>query len=678
MHREMNTLTRIRLTALFCVALAAGCATQSPDLSKYEPYGVVNPWRARWWNYYERGRSFADGGYWKEAEADFRIALSKRSSDQRWARTYGLHFVPEYFPNREMGIALLHLDQPDEGITLLEASYEDQPSARAAYYLDTSRAERVARLGSDIGGPTIELISPTPAAATRGLQLRVHGFARDDTYVRSIRVNGFNTPVDISAPEVEFERLVDLRPGQNAITIEVTDIAGKTASIEVVFRADHDGPAISFDEPTGDMHIARGVVRDPSGVVSLTLGGIPAVLTSMGSDTFAFEADLSLVASASEIEFVCVDALGNSTEGTRPNSPAGIARAARRRTRIASNAQDITGLLAFNVATQSDEPSLEFTFIKEGDRYLSDEISVDMEIRQSGENDSFYIDGLELESFIPGRPSQYVSRRVPLATEGERVIKAALLEAGVDRANAEVTVVREYTEIESVRNKLSVAFTKNTWDGVNPELMGEALFVIDQLEKEMGDRKRFDILNRSDLIAVLGEQELIAAIGDKTAREEIAERVRPVDVFLKGTLRRDNDGIVDVLLYAVNTETALRLGQVEVTGRVENVEELSALVSELNLRLEQLFPVVLGQVLEYSGRDQIWSDLNRTQKIDKDWKCVVFRQNDKIIRGRKFGSIISIVGYGSFSQVQRELSKIRLKADSEEPIEQEDYFVITK
>jgi hypothetical protein len=678
MHREMNTLTRIRLTALFCVALAAGCATQSPDLSKYEPYGVVNPWRARWWNYYERGRSFADGGFWKEAEADFRIALSKRSSDQRWARTYGLHFVPEYFPNREMGIALLHLDQPEEGITLLEASYEDQPSARAAYYLDTSRAERVARLGSDIGGPTIELISPTPAETTRGLQLRVHGFARDDTYVRSIRVNGFNTPIEISAPEVEFERLVDLRPGQNAITIEVTDIAGKTASIDVLFRADHDGPAISFDEPSGDMHIARGVVRDPSGVVSLTLGGIPAALTAVGSGTFAFEADLSLVASASEIEFVCVDALGNSTEGTRPNSPAGIARAARRRTRIASNAQDITGLLAFNVAAQSDEPSLEFTFIEEGDRYLSDEISVDMEIRQSGENDSFYIDGLELDSFIPGRPSQYVSRRVPLATEGERVIKAALLEAGVDRANAEVTVVREYTEIESVRNKLSVAFTKNTWEGANPELMGEASFVIDQLEKEMGDRKRFDILNRSDLIAVLGEQELIAAIGDKTAREEIAERVRPVDVFLKGTLRRDNDGILDVLLYAVNTETALRLGQVEVSGRVENVEELSALISKLNLRLEQLFPVVLGQVLEYSGRDQIWSDLNRTQKIDKDWKCVVFRQNDKIIRGRKFGSIISIVGYGSFSQVQRELSKIRLKADSEEPIDQEDYFVITK
>ncbi len=677
-HHEMDVMTRIRLTALCCVVLAAGCATQSPDLSKYEPYGVVNPWRARWWNYYERGRSFADGGYWKEAEADFRVALSKRSSDQRWARTYGLHFVPEYFPNREMGIALLHLDQPEEGITWLEASYEDQPSARAAYYLDTSRAERVARLGSDIGGPTIDLISPTPSEATRGLQLRVHGFARDDTYVRSIRVNGVNTPVEISAPEVEFERLVDLRPGQNKITIEVTDIAGKTETIVVVANADHDGPAISFDEPSENIRLARGVARDSSGVDSLTIGGISAALTSVGAGLFEFEADLANLSSLSQLDIVCVDTLGNSTKGVWSDGLLVSAREARQRVRVASNATDISGLGLFQVAAQPGAPSLAFIDLEEGDRYFRDEVSVGIEVEQSGIDDSLFVDGLPVDTFIPGRKSQRLSRRISISEEGERAIAAELRAGDESRARADVTIFREHTEIEQVGNKLSIAFAENTWGGTNPELIGETSFVVVELENAIGDRKRFDILNRSDLVSVLGEQELIAAIGDKTAREEIANRVRPVDIFLKGMLRRDNDGILDILLYAVNSETALRLGQVEVSGRVETVEELTDLVSELNLRLEQLFPVVRGRVIKYRSRNEVLSTLNRTQRIDEDWKCILFRETDLVVDGVNYGPEITVIGYGSFSQVQRNLSKVRMKSVSEEPIEQEDYFVITK
>ena len=52
-----------------------------------------------------RGRSFADGKYWQEAESDLREALAVRTQDARRARTYGAHFI-QYFGNRELGVVL--------------------------------------------------------------------------------------------------------------------------------------------------------------------------------------------------------------------------------------------------------------------------------------------------------------------------------------------------------------------------------------------------------------------------------------------------------------------------------------------------------------------------------------------------------------------------------------------
>ena len=83
-----------------------GC-TQEPintHVKDGKTFGTVaGSFRNRWWNYYERGLSFADGGFFKEAAADLQEAIRQRDKDQRMARTYGMHFV-DYFPHREMGI----------------------------------------------------------------------------------------------------------------------------------------------------------------------------------------------------------------------------------------------------------------------------------------------------------------------------------------------------------------------------------------------------------------------------------------------------------------------------------------------------------------------------------------------------------------------------------------------
>ena len=64
----MTVVSRLAvLTALF----VSGCAEQKDQYTRDgNEYGTTSgSFRGRWWNYYERGRSFSDGRFHKEANA---------------------------------------------------------------------------------------------------------------------------------------------------------------------------------------------------------------------------------------------------------------------------------------------------------------------------------------------------------------------------------------------------------------------------------------------------------------------------------------------------------------------------------------------------------------------------------------------------------------------------------
>ncbi len=100
-------------------------------------------WRARWWNYYERGRSYQDGGLWEEAIADFETALEMRDAEEWRARTYGLHFV-SYFPNRELGVSYYQVKRYQEAKEYLGRSLGSVDTARVHKYLDLVRRAEMA------------------------------------------------------------------------------------------------------------------------------------------------------------------------------------------------------------------------------------------------------------------------------------------------------------------------------------------------------------------------------------------------------------------------------------------------------------------------------------------------------------------------------------------------------
>ena len=71
---------------LFCLlcAFLPGCAVDKGKI--YEKNGKVygkheGLFKGKWYNYYLRGLSYSEGGFWEDATADFMKATKKRNED---------------------------------------------------------------------------------------------------------------------------------------------------------------------------------------------------------------------------------------------------------------------------------------------------------------------------------------------------------------------------------------------------------------------------------------------------------------------------------------------------------------------------------------------------------------------------------------------------------------------
>ena len=135
----MSTRRLIIIPILFVFSVLAlhGCVSPSTSPVRSAGTDVLSAngkgstfFRHRWWNYYQRGISYADNRQWPQAIADFSAAIDQRDGDQRMARTYGMHFI-DYFPSRELGILFFEIGQYEDAREVLERSIASSPSAKA-------------------------------------------------------------------------------------------------------------------------------------------------------------------------------------------------------------------------------------------------------------------------------------------------------------------------------------------------------------------------------------------------------------------------------------------------------------------------------------------------------------------------------------------------------------------
>lgn len=713
MTHKISFVTRTAMI-LLTAALVAGCATTKTDQSQYMRDGVQygqhgktaegkkqGTFRGRWWSYYVRGRSYLDGQFYAEAESDMRTALAKRTKDQRWARTYGLHFIPEYFPNRELGIVLYNTEDYEEAINFLEMSNEQTPSARAAYFLDQSRSQHFS--SADQSPPVVTFASQNASGSLSANSILLKAQVSDDTFVRSILVNGQSYPIQVSGKTVDIETEVALSAGANTISVTATDISGKSKTYTLDIIADHDGPAISFDRPINLPGRLSGAVSDPSGVASLQIAGLDATLAAGGSNVSTFSVDITEAqlnsANGQGLLFTANDQKGNSTSGPvrlfegdvvalDASSPGGII--------FASNSQSVklgNGLIglmqngkvaAVMLAATDDtltKPEIQLTNAIQGQRYRLEEIILGMRVRSSNPIDKVIIDGIEVDTLVPGRNSQTISRRVPLPNE-QNTVKIEVIDSAGEQNSQEFTIVREFTEIHLEEHRLNLAILGNYWAGTAPDDAQEADYITRRLKDELTRRNRFRLVSDSDLEGVVEEQELIAAFGDKQSRQAISQALLSAEVLVVGKIHKSFDSI-EVVLEAIDPVSSSVIGYADVAGPGNTRSDLQALTNYLALRFQQMFPVATGQVTDPQNQNKIQTSLNESHGVTRNIRCIVYRRSPEQFHaetGESLGFNTEIIANGFLNDVRADQSVLTVLQDGEltEITITENDLVVTK
>lgn len=638
-----STLCRVAAWSLLAVLGLAtgGCAALRgagpEDAASLEMDG---PFRGRWWSYYDRGRAWQKQGNFEAAERDLRIALQSRGKDSLWPRTYGMHFIPEYFPHRELGINLYHQDQNDNAIDLLETSLEQQYSARAAYYFKEAHLKRLQSGASDSASPSVEILSETEGLNVTTFELS--GIARDDSFVSAIEIDGTSVDVRVIDAEVPFSKSIALAPGQNSVHIRVTDLAGNSIEQDVSLQNDLDGPAVSFDPLVAGTGIVSGKVFDPSGVSSLMVGGVEARLVDESPGLASFDVAVPFGAA---LDFSSADALGNVTFGQVPlenpegsTPPEAVALASNSPAHAAEFMRTEGERMAATM--KSPKPiSIDLENIPEGAEYYQDDIVVSVRAKS---NEPIANVTLLKESIpvVPARNDVFVTRRVSFDKEKD-VLYASIVDVKGNQAEARRNVRRVQNELEVQSNKLAVVLMASPetpgplTDGIISEIYG--VWDKDPTEEGKTDNtlaNRFTLVEREKLAAALQEQTLSAELS--SAKEDdralIMGRFISFEVMLDVQTKLE-DGILEIWVYGVSSETSsLVTGRIEVAGEEKELDDLLKLLA---LRILQEFPRAQGDVITWNN-PRITFTVTSNQGSRESRKCLIFRVDEKEINGTTY------------------------------------------
>jgi curli production assembly/transport component CsgG len=670
---------------LLCLVVLAGCARRKAELARYQKdgvqYGVTEgTFRARWWNFYERGGSFLEGRYLAEAERDFQRAVRARERDQYWARSYGLHFVREYFPHRELGITYYLQGRYDEAIDHLARSLEQTYSARAAYYVDEAWKAKIDAENLDTEAPTMALLAPTTRSPVAVSELMLEAVARDDTFVKKITVNGEPVLVKVSQPEIHFTHPVRLGPGENEIDIRVEDLTGRATSQRFTLLSDLDGPVTSFDEPVMVPGTVKGVALDSSGVARFTVGGKEARLEGGASGLVTFAVSLARDEVAAPLLYECEDAHGNVTRGEVPIDPP---REARRpvHAQFAAFHRGTGGprVVFPSVMLGARPPRVRFPNVQDGDIFYRDEILVQLDLSGAEGIGSASLNGVPVD-VLPGRKRQRVTRRIALPDPGPAELVAQVEDIQGQSVEQVLEVERRETEVARL-GKLDVAMLGSVWQSVTPDEQDVTRTVTELLSAELYDihRRRFNLVNRDNMEALLAEQELSALLS--SSRERLAlQQFRSADLMFIGTVRGDVD-TMGISVEAVSSETGLVVARPSVEGPAKDLDDLQFLIEDLAFRIDQEFPRVQNRIARVKSDTVFTCPLNEREGIKEAMKYIVFRYIDADPERPGTSDETDVLGYALVRTVNDQEStaevSVRFEETQDTPIT-EDCYVTTK
>jgi hypothetical protein len=617
---------------------------------------TAGAFRGRWWNHFERGVSYADGRLWKQAEEDFQQALRQRATDQRRARTYGMHFI-DYFPHRELGVVLFHQGRYEEAIRELEASLGTEKSAKAEFYRDSARQALIKQQQSDVAPPHLDVGSPLPDVLTNAFAVVVSGVARDDTFVKAVRVNGISVRVDTAAPEVHFAVEVPLKPGKNIIRIAAADLSDKQTVVERTLQVDREGPVLSIDEPMAGAapHGAgvrlRGTAYDDSGLSDILVNGHPILKAPAREVHFDYRVPAAPV--LDKLVILARDRAGNRTSAEIDLTPQAAAASA-----VLVASLDPFRVALFDKVTSAPDltpPSIEIKGCTADQTTFLDQVYLEGVARDDGGIGFLAVNGRTVVR-TPGKHI-YFSFLAQL-DPGENCFVTEARDLAGNRTEHKVCFHREVQKVHDVGSRLRVALLPLEHRGVPG---GAAAALEEVLLAELAGGRRFHLVERRRLEEILREQRLGASeLADQHAAIRIGKILAAHCVFMGTVLERE--GSLEIFLHVVDTETSLILTAVDVYGEDVSPETLRLLCRGLVIKLLDELPLVEGVMIAVRGSQGV-VDLGRDKRVKKGMRVIIFEEGEPVrhpLTGMVLGADVEQMGLGMIQLVHDQVSDVEL------------------
>ncbi|NKB25912.1 MAG: hypothetical protein GKR87_16385 [Kiritimatiellae bacterium] len=240
-----------RVMLLGGLLILLGCQSITQSYPKGKTYMFFD----EWWDYYQRGLAAQHANQYQTAGKYFEICLGLRpgatypyTQDIRRARTYGLHLIDGYFPHRELGISLYYQGYLQEALDYLVISLEQEDSERAHYYINKTR--KTSLQGRRFPTPTFTFSTyHGPLFWTANRQEMLRGQAVSEGYVETIQIDDIPIPLvhKLAEQTKAFQAEIKLHEGTNVVSVKAIDLAGNTATTQIVWMADFHPPQIHIE-----------------------------------------------------------------------------------------------------------------------------------------------------------------------------------------------------------------------------------------------------------------------------------------------------------------------------------------------------------------------------------------------------------------------------------------------
>jgi tetratricopeptide (TPR) repeat protein len=567
----------------------------------------------RWYDYYERALSCADGEFYDEALSDLDKAIAQRDQDIRMAKVWGMR-LRDYFPHREKGVIYYSQGRDEAAKAELERSLKDEESDKAQKWLDKVRKRLMEQEEKPRSVPRIFIndLSDTKEIWTKDSPVILSGRAEDEQYISELTIGSIPYLIETSGKQVGFEKKLNLDQGAYPIKITAGNLRGGKAEREITVYVDRSGPLIIINQFDPAVRVLKGYVYDESGDLSLSVNGEKAELSGVPNLQFGKAGfSIPLKPDNSVINLVAADKLGNQTEvkvspeeippgpplrkgGENAFLQISPLTAVNKFSDIMADTEpfSIAGLLISN--SQSPRITLE----EMPDTVFSETVSLTGRVSGKSEIQEVLINGEPIHR-AQGR-ILFFNHSVRLK-EGENKI-AVTAKEGEAEAVQEMVIIRQLPEVFKPRYRC--AFKTDTFETIAFSEMGnlsagnafQPIFL-----ESLTEKKRFQI--------------------------KMADTA-PSRFMLKGHVYTSRNGI-EVVAEVVDTETLKILSTEDARGiyidiytESDEISVLKSVAGDLSEKFHRAFPLVKGRIFEKQG-ERFFCAAMENEQIRLEWPLVV-------------------------------------------------------